>query len=535
MVLRIYIGEALMKRLLALFALVSLSTQAAFAQADAPTFSDTMNELMTPVSNFVSDLVFWGVPMDWLIPGSPALPIIVVWLLGGGIFFSFYMGFPNIKGFTQSLRIVRGTYDDPKDPGEVTHFQALSAAVSGTVGLGNIAGVAIAISIGGAGATFWMILAGLFGMTTKFVECTLGVKYREIDENGVVSGGPMHYLSKGLEARGMPSLGKILAVVAALFCIGGAYGAGAMFQVNQSSAQFTNEISALTGGTDSFFYGKGWLFGSVFAAMVGLVIIGGIKKITHVTEFLVPIMAFVYISAALVIILGNFTAIPDAFGQIFAGAFSAEGVQGGIIGVLIQGLRRATFSNEAGLGSASIAHSAAKTTEPVAEGLVALLEPFIDTVVICTITALVIILTGSIDPNASGTAAGIALTSKAFATVNSWFPYLLTIAVVMFAFSTSITWFYYGQRSFLWLVGDNTTADFMFKLSYLAALLVGSAMQLGPVMDMADALLLAMGIPNLLGLFFLRKEVKSMLTSYFARVKSGEIKPYVKPEGVAAE
>lgn len=524
-----------MKRLLALMAMVSLSSHAAFAQESERTFSEAVNDVMAPVSQFISDIVFAGIPMEWLIPGSPNLPVIVIWLLGGGIFFSFYMGFPNVRGFKQSIRIVKGTYDDPNDPGEVTHFQALTAAVSGTVGLGNIAGVAIAVSIGGPGATFWMILAGLFGMTTKFVEVTLGQKYREIDENGVVSGGPMYYLSKGLANQNMPGLGKVLAVVAAIFCIGGAYGAGAMFQVNQSAMQFTNEVSALTGGSESFFYGKGWLFGTVFAAVVGLVIIGGIKKITHVTEFLVPIMAFIYISASLVIIFGNFSEIPGAFGQIIAGAFSAEGVQGGIIGVLIQGLRRATFSNEAGLGSASIAHSAAKTKEPVSEGLVALLEPFIDTVVICTITALVIILTGSVDPNASGTAAGIALTSKAFATVIDWFPYVLTIAVIMFAFSTSITWFYYGQRSFLWLVGDKPNADLAFKVSYLAALVVGSAMSLGPVMDIADALLLAMGVPNILGLIFLRKEVKEMLESYFSRVKSGEIKPYVEGQTSAAE
>jgi len=514
------------KRLSAFILAIILTSAPVFAASESSGFANTVDSFMQPISKFISDIIFYGMPMDWLIPDSPALPLIVVWLLGGGIFFSFYMGFPNIRGFKQSIRVVKGTYDNPNDPGEVTHFQALTAAVSGTVGLGNIAGVAIAISIGGPGATFWMILAGLFGMTTKFVECTLGVKYREIDENGVVSGGPMHYLSKGLANMGMPGFGKTLAVVAALFCIGGAYGAGAMFQVNQSAMQFTNEMVTLTGGTESFFVGKSWLFGVVFAFIVGLVIIGGIRKITHVTEFLVPIMAIIYISASLVIIISHIDMLPSAFAQIITGAFTAEGAQGGIIGVLIQGLRRASFSNEAGLGSASIAHSAAKTKEPVSEGLVALLEPFIDTVVICTITALVIILTKSIDPSAAGTAAGIALTSKAFATVIDWFPYILTIAVIMFAFSTSITWFYYGQRSFLWLFGNNPIADMVFKISYLGVLVIGSAMTLGSVMDLADALLLAMGIPNLIGLFILRKEVKAMMESYFSRIKSGEIKPY---------
>ncbi len=517
-----------MKRLLALTALISatitMMSQSAFGQ-DSGTFSDAVNSVMGPISAKVDAVIFFT--LQDIIGALPPIPLIVLWLLGGGIFFSFYMGFPNLRYFGQSIRIVRGTYDDPTDPGEVTHFQALTAAVSGTVGLGNIAGVAIAISIGGPGATFWMILAGLFGMTSKFVECTLGVKYREIDENGVVSGGPMYYLTKGLAAQGMPNLGKILAVIAAIFIIGGAYGAGAMFQVNQSSIQFTNELSALTGGESSLFFGRPWLFGIIFAAAVGLVIIGGIRQITHVTELLVPIMAITYVSASLVVIFSHFGDIPAAFGQIFT-VHLGDGVAGGIIGVLIQGLRRATFSNEAGLGSASIAHSAAKTKEPVSEGLVAVLEPFIDTVVICTITALVIILTGSVDASDTSTLAGIGLTSKAFATVIDWFPYILTIAVVMFAFSTSITWFYYGQRSFLWLFGNNKNADLAFKVSYLLVLIIGSAMSLGPVMGMADSLLLAIGFPNILGLFLLRKEVKAMLVDYIARIRSGEIKPYVE-------
>ncbi len=511
----------MLNRMFVVLTTIFLSSSVAFAEESERTVTEIINDIMTPISSGIDMVVFYSIPMNWIYEGAPDFPLIVVWLFGGAVFFSFYMNFINFRGFKQSLKIVRGVYDNPNDPGEVTHFQALTAAVSGTVGLGNIAGVALAISVGGPGATFWMILCGLFGMTSKFVECTLGLKYREIDKNGVVSGGPMYYLSKGLANRGLPNLGKFLAVVAAMICIGGAYGAGAMFQVNQSSAQFTNEIVALTGGGDSFFYGKPWIFGFVYLIMVGLVIIGGIKKITHVTEFLVPIMAITYITAAMVIIFSNASEIPHAFAQIFTGAFTAEGVTGGIIGVMIQGLRRASFSNEAGLGSASIAHSAAKTNEPVAEGLVALLEPFIDTVVICTITALVIIVTGSADPNATE---GIVLTSRAFATVADWFPYLLTIAVILFAFSTSITWFYYGQRAFLYLFGNNKNADLAFKVSYLVVLFMGSAMALGPLMGIADSLLLAMGVPNILGLFLLRKEVKAMLVSYFERIRSGEIK-----------
>lgn len=517
-----------MKRLLGLVALFSaaISIVATGASADdgGTTVVEFVNGFMGPISAGFDSVIFFT--LSDIYSGLPPIPFIVLWLLGGGIFFSFYMGFPNIRGFKQSIRIVKGTYDDPNDPGEITHFQALTAAVSGTVGLGNIAGVAIAISVGGPGATFWMILAGLFGMTSKFVECTLGVKYREIDENGVVSGGPMYYLPKGLAKQGFPTLGKILAVVAAIFIVGGAFGAGAMFQINQSSIQFTNEVAALTGGTDSVLYNRPWIFGIVYAAVVGLVIIGGIRQITTVTERLVPLMAITYVTASLFVIFGHIGDVPAAFGQIINGAFTGDGIAGGIIGVLIQGLRRATFSNEAGLGSASIAHAAAKTKEPVSEGLVALLEPFIDTVVICTITALVIILTGSVDASDTSTLAGIALTSKAFATVIEWFPYILTIAVVMFAFSTSITWFYYGQRAFLWLCNQNPKADLAFKLSFLVVLFIGSAMSLGPVMSMADSLLLAIGFPNVLGLFLMRKEVRAMLDDYFSRIKSGAIKPY---------
>ncbi|GHF26233.1 alanine glycine permease [Kordiimonas sediminis] len=509
-------------KLLATITAVFVASFSAFAQEAEKTVSERVNEIMGPVSEAISAVVFFELPMGWLIDGAPGIPMIVIWLLGGGIFFTVYMGFINFRGFKQSLKIVSGKYDDPDDPGEVTHFQALTAAVSATVGLGNIAGVAIAVSVGGPGATFWMIMAGFFGMTSKFVECTLGLKYREIDENGVVSGGPMYYLSKGLANRGLPNLGRVLAIAAAVICIGGAYGAGAMFQTNQSSMQFTNEIVAMTGGVDSVFYDRPWIFGLVFLSFVGLVIIGGIRQITHVTEYLVPFMAAIYILACLVVIGTHIEAIPDAISQIFAGAFTGEGVAGGIIGVLIQGLRRATFSNEAGLGSAAIAHAAAKTKEPVAEGLVALLEPFIDTVVICTMTALVIIVTGQHQVAAAGD--GIVLTSAAFATVIDWFPKILTVAVILFAFSTSITWFYYGQRSFLYLFGNNKKADLVFKASYLLTIFIGSAMALGPVMDMADALLLAMGVPNILGLFLMRKEVKSMLQDYFARLKSGEIK-----------
>ena len=457
--------------------------------------------------------------------GAIGIPLIVIWLFFGAIFFTLKMRFVNLRAFTQSIKIASGKYDDPKDPGEVTHFQALTAALSGTVGLGNIAGVALAISIGGPGATFWMILVGLFGMTSKFTECTLGLKYRRIDEDGVVSGGPMYYLSRGLEKRGLGGLGRILAVIFAVLCIGAAFGAGNMFQVNQSSSQFMDVMVPALFGENSFMAGKPWIVGLVYAVFVGLVILGGIRSITRVTERLVPLMAFIYVSAALVIILGNLGELPRAFGAIFSGAFAPEGVAGGFIGVLVQGMRRGTFSNEAGVGSAAIAHSAAKTNEPVAEGLVALLEPFIDTVVICTITALVIIITGTHETSTG--VDGITLTSSAFETVIAWFPIVLSIAVLLFAFSTSITWYYYGERAFLYLVGtDRKRAEMMFKLAFLAVLVAGSAMQLTSVMDFADAMLLAMAFPNLLGLYIMSGEVKGMLDDYLGRIRSGVLKPY---------
>jgi len=465
-----------------------------------------------------------GVVANDMDSGAIGMPFIVIWLFVGATFFTLFMRFINFRGFFQAIRIAKGTYDNPNDPGEVTHFQALTAAVSGTVGLGNIAGVAIAITIGGPGATFWMILVGLLGMTSKFVECTLGLHYRQFDENGVVTGGPMRYLQVGLAEHGRPKLGRFLSVLFCILCIGGAFGAGNMFQVNQSSTQVLNVLVPLTGGEESFLSGKPWIVGALYSVVVGMVIIGGIRSITRVTEFLVPIMAAVYLTAALIVLGGHIADIPAAFAAILSGAFSPEGVTGGFIGVLVQGMRRAAFSNEAGVGSASIAHAAAKTKEPVAEGMVALLEPFIDTVVICTVTALVIIVTGM--HTDAGGRDGIALTSAAFATVIDWFPYILSIAVVMFAFSTSITWFYYGHRSFLYLVGNKPTADLMFKVTYLMVLIVGSSMTLTAVMDFADAMILGMAFPNMIGLYILAPKVKAMLDSYNKRLKSGEIKRY---------
>jgi AGCS family alanine or glycine:cation symporter len=424
----------------ALLALMASSTPA-WGQEPAETGIDAfVNEAVAPVSDAIVGVIFYTVPVF-----GADMPLIVLWLVVAAAIATVYFNFISFRAFKHALELIRGDYANPRDAGEVSHFQALATALSGTVGLGNIAGVAIAVSIGGPGATFWMIMAGLMGMSLKFAECTLGVRYRNEYPDGTVSGGPMYYLSKGLAEKGMAGLGKFLAVFFAICCIAGSLGGGNMFQANQSFQQFVN----VTGGGGSYFADKGWLFGLVIALIVGAVIIGGIKSIARVTEKIVPFMALLYCGAGLIIILANFTQIPAAFAAIFTGAFSPEGVAGGAIGALIQGFRRAAFSNEAGIGSASIAHSAVRTKEPITEGLVALHEPFIDTVVICTMTALVIVITGSYPAGAG--MGGVELTSNAFASVFPWFPYVLAVAVVLFAFSTMISWSYYGAKSWTYL------------------------------------------------------------------------------------
>ncbi len=475
---------------------------------------------------------------------------VLIVLIAGALFFTFYFKLINVTGFLTAIRIVRGKYDHiesgnghveadttnvsttekgdipdtirvenrPDDEeGEVSHFQALTAALSATVGLGNIAGVAIAVSIGGAGATFWMIVAGLIGMASKFTECTLGVKYREIDENGVVYGGPMYYLKKGLKERKMGGLGKILAVVFAIMCIGGSFGGGNMFQVNQAFQMF----ESITGGEESFIHGQGWLFGLVIAIFVGIVIIGGIRKIAKVTDKIVPFMVAIYVIGALSIIFLKYDMIGYAFGEIFDGAFTGAGVVGGVVGVLIQGFRRAAFSNEAGIGSASIAHSAVKTKYAASEGLVALLEPFIDTVVVCTMTALVLIITGSVSAeNADmSNADAVLLTSGAFESVISWFPYVMTIAVLLFAFSTMISWSYYGMQAWVYLFGRSKRMEYIYKTIFCMFVIVGAAASLGSVIDFSDAMIFAMMVPNMIGLFILAPKVKEELRKFRAAIR----------------
>ena len=438
-----------------------------------------------------------------------SIPFIVLWLVVGAIFFTLRMSFINIRGFMHAFKVTKGDYDDPDHPGEISHFQALSSALSATVGLGNIAGVAIAVSLGGPGAIVWMVIAGFLGMTSKFTECTLGQMYRKVDEEGRVLGGPMRYLSAGLAEMNLGLIGKLLAVMFVILCIGGSFGGGNMFQANQSYAAVKGAIP--------WFEGKAWLYGLMLAFLVGLVILGGIKRIGTAAGLIVPFMCLIYVVAGLFVIVVNASQIPAAFATMFAGAFSMKAGFGGLIGTLVVGFQRAAFSNEAGTGSASIAHSAASTDEPVREGIVALLEPFIDTIVVCTMTGLVVIITGAYN---SGAGDGVEMTSAAFASVLPWFPYVLSVAVVLFAFSTMISWSYYGERCATWLFGESASVP--YKFLFLIFVFLGAVLNLGNVLGFSDLMILGMAFPNILGLLLLSGKVKRALNDYWGKLENGE-------------
>jgi AGCS family alanine or glycine:cation symporter len=465
-----------------------------------------IDALMQPVADSASSFIFYSVPVL-----GADVPLIVIWLIAGGVFFTLYFNFINFRGFKHAIDIVRGKFVTEDDPGQISQFQALTTAVSGTVGIGNIAGVAVAISVGGPGATFWLIVAGLLGMSTKLAECTLGVKFRKY-ENGEVSGGPMYYLEQGLAQLNWPRLGRGLGIFYALSMVIGCLGIGNMFQSNQAASILVD----VTGGEHSFFADQVWLIGVILAISVGVVIIGGIKSIAATTAKLVPGMALLYVITALLVIALNYDAIPGAFVAIWKGAFSPDGVTGGMIGVMIIGFRRAVFSNEAGLGSAAIAHSTARTKEPVSEGFVALLEPFIDTVVVCTMTALVIITTVYDPALATQNIAGIELTTSAFASTLSWSPVPLSLAAILFAFSTMVAWSYYGLKAFTYLVGESRLADLGFKLFFLVFVVLGSAIELSALVALSDALVFIVAIPNLIGLYVMAPIVKAELKRYEA-------------------
>lgn len=530
--------QNLKNRLTILFALMVLP-MLAFAQDGEVGIDAKIDAAFKPISDFFSGLIFFTIG---------GIPFVLMLLVFSALFFTVYFRFINIRKLFTAINVVRGHYDhvdhasvgdkelaidgdivdtirDESQDGEVTHFQALATAVSGTVGNGNIAGVALAIALGGPGATFWMIVCGLLGMSTKFVECTLGVQYRDVGEDGTIYGGPMYYLSKGLKERGFATLGKVAAVLFAIFCIGGSFGGGNAAQSNQA----TIVIKELMGYEST---GAGAVIGLVLAILVGIIIIGGIKRIASVTEKVVPFMAVLYLIACLYIILSNFTYIDDAFGQIFTEAFKPRAIGvGGMIGVLLVGFKRAAFSNEAGAGSASIAHSAVKTKYSASEGLVALLEPFIDTVVICTMTALVIIIfniNGDVFQYGGDGGAvlidgvsyeGAGITSKAFANYIPYSNVFLTIAVVLFAVSTMISWSYYGLQSWKFLFGRGKAADITYKLLFCTFVVIGAAASMKSIWDFSDAMIFAMVFPNMIGLFFLFPVVKEQLNRYLEAIK----------------
>ena len=498
---------ALFSRLAVFLALIiGVSGSLSAAEEGAPgaekSLDEKINDAVAPATDWIEGVIFKAIPI-----AGVDVPLVLIWLAFAAIFFTVYFKFLNLRSWGLVIKTIRGKYSKESDPGEITHFQALTAALSGTVGLGNIAGVAIAVSVGGPGATFWMIVMGLFGMTSKFVECTLGVRYRDIDANGKVYGGPMQYLKRGFEERGMKEVGMVLAMFFAFMCIGGSFGGGNMFQIHSATAQF---VETFGGGAEGFWDSKRWLFGLIIAVLVGVVIIGGIKSIAKVTEKLVPLMCGIYVLAALVVLIANFGELGNAVGIIFSSAFSGTAVAGGFVGVLIQGMRRATFSNEAGVGSAAIAHAAVKTSKPASEGMVALLEPFIDTVVVCTMTALAIVVTGTY----KGGEEGIKITSDAFATVMPWFPMILAVAVILFAFSTMISWSYYGQQAWAYLFGRSKGIDLSYKLIFCGFVVVGAAMDLGKVTGFSDAMIFAMCIPNVIGLYVLLPFVKKELIEF---------------------
>lgn len=447
------------------------------------------------------------------------IPVVVVWLFLGAIFFTLRMRFVNFRMFGHAIQLVRGKYDRPEDKGEVTHFQALAAALSATVGLGNIAGVAIAVATGGPGATFWMIVVGLLGMTSKFTEVTLGQKFRHIRDDKSVMGGAMYYLSDGLKSIGYGGFGKFLSILFVILCVAASFGGGNAFQVKQGLGQIITVAPWLSSHP--------WIYGLILVLLVGIVTIGGIRRIASVADKIVPIMCSIYVLACLYILAINANQIPVAIGTIISSAFSPDAAYGGFIGCLVIGIKRAVFSNEAGIGSAAIAHSAAKTEYPVQEGIVALLEPFIDTIVVCTMTALVIVITGAyIDPANKAFidgGHGAALTSAAMQSQISWFPYLLAVAVFLFSYSTMISWSYYGERCWTWLFGEKFTI--IYRISFLCFTFLGSIMTAQNILEFSDLMILGMAFPNILGILFLTGLVARELKDYEGKLKSGEIKP----------
>ena len=487
-------------------------------QVSAREIDEKIDEIFAPISDTVSNFVFYPISINGV-----EVPIIIIWLLVGAIIFTIVTKGIGIWGFKHAIDIITGKHkskvkEEENDEGEVSSFQALATALSGTVGLGNIAGVAVAITLGGPGAVFWMIIGSIFGMASKFMEATLGVKYRKLNEDHSVSGGPMYYISHGLTKMKLRWLGQPLAIMFAWMCIVSAFGGGNMFQITMA----TSQITEITGGENSFFYNNSWVCGLLIAILIGFIIIGGIKSIVRVTEKVVPFMCILYIVAGLIVIFYHYTEIPSVIMTIFNEAFNPVAVKGGVIGCIIWGLRRSVQSNEAGVGSAPIAYAAVKTKEPVSQGFVSLLEPFIDTVVLCSITAFVIIITGT-HINNDGLI-GVELTSRAFESVIPFSQYILALAIILFAISTMISWAYYGQKAWNYVFGEGIRRTRTFQLIFCAVIVIGSSMNTMSIIDFTDAMMFAMAVPNMIGMYILAPKVLEELKKYCCKYNIGIFK-----------
>jgi AGCS family alanine or glycine:cation symporter len=518
--------------LLALLTIIYVTS--AWAQKnEEPSVFDKANATIMTVLFF--DIAFDAIQIDEVdrdgnpvldASGNPqkkvvSLPFLIVVLILGAIFFTFWYRWINVRGLKHSINVIQGKYDNPEDTGEISHFRALTSALSATVGLGNIAGVAIAIQLGGPGAVFWMLIAAVFGMTAKFSSCTLSQMYRQTNADGSISGGPMYYVDIGLKQMGgsWAHLGKVLAIMYALMVMGGAIGVGNMFQVNQTAEAFRSTFG-LSAGTN-------WVIGIVIAILVAVVIIGGIKRIGAATSRIVPAMCGLYVCVSILIILMNITRIPEAIGLIFRLAFTGNAFYGGFVGVLVWGIRRSSFSNEAGLGSAAIAHAAAKTEEPVREGLVAMVGPFIDTIIVCLMTAMVVIITGAWNDPSLSQSDGVTLTTKAFESAIGWFPLILTVSIGLFAYSTMISWAYYGERGWIYLLdhfgGAGLKTVIVFRIIFILFVIVGAVNKLDAVLDFSDAMVLGMAFPNIIGSILLAPRVLEKVRDYWNRYQSGEM------------
>lgn len=497
--------------------LILLSLLTACPSAFALTIDQYIDNAVSPLTEIVSKIVFFPIPMF-----GTEIPVIILWIFIGGVIFTIYFKGISIWGFKHAFDVLftKKTEQEKSDEsGEVSSFEALATALSGTVGIGNIAGVAVAISIGGPGAMFWMVLCALFSMATKFVECSLSVKFRRFNPDGSVSGGPMHYIAHGLTRKKLRWLGQPLAMIFAIFCVAGSIASGNMLQINQA----TNQIVVITGGENSIFYHNSWMVGVIIAVVVGLIVIGGIKSIAKVTSKVVPLMCVLYMGAALFIIFSHFGEIPEAFRIILTEAFKPNAAYGGLAGTIIIGLRRSVQSNEAGVGSAPIAYAAAKTKEPVSQGFISLLEPFFDTAVLCSMTALVIVITGAYKDYTTGIT-GVALTSSAFQSRIEFFPYILAFVIILFALSTLISWSYYGQKAWNYIFGEGKKRAMTFQVIYCIFVVVGSSISIKSVIDLTDATMLAMSVPNLIAMYILLPDLKADLVQYCKRHNFGWLK-----------